>query len=173
MKKVLCSLAVVTMAAIMVCCSGDSTNGSEDADSVMVEDQEPSGLTINAGDFTLVMPEDWIIEDMASTFLKIRKEMPENLPKQLWFFPYPKSTISAWQKLKLQLGFQEEVLVAPVYISKKMWLTLYKAPEGDNQGHYSYFFNMPDSGNMNVRVLNGYDTKDPEIRAILESIKFN
>lgn len=172
MKKVIYSLAVVTLAAIMVSCSGNSSSESEDTNSVIVEVEEPAEQTVDARDFTLVMPEDWVIEDMASSFLKIKKDMPNSLPKQLWFFPYPKTNFTAFEKVRRKIVHEENVMKTPVKIAHKLCYVLYKESDGDNSEYYDYYVDMPDSGFFNIRALNGYNTKDPEIKEILESIKF-
>lgn len=174
MKKVKFSLAVVTIAAMMVSCSGNKTNSSEDTDSVIIEVDEPvsSGQTIEARDFTLVMPQGWTIEDMASSFLKIRKDVPGKLPKMLWFLPYPKYLYSAEQKRNNRLSMNIEKAKDPVTLSGKTWYVLYKEPEGDDKGCYYYYVDLPNSGYMQVQAMNGYSVDDQEVKAILQSIKF-
>ena len=172
MKKIVFSLAVISIAAMMVSCSGNKTNAGEDTDSVIIEVEELSGQTVDAGDLTIVIPDGWKIEDKSSTFLKIKKDMGDKQPKQLWFFPYRNNPYTAKMKAEVQTERGEE-LRTPVVIAKKKWHVVYKAAEGDNQEFYNYYVDFPDSGYLNVRTFNGYEcANDPEIKEILESIKF-
>ena len=173
MKKIVFSLAVISIAAMMVSCSGNKTNAGEDTDSVIIEVEELSGQTVDAGDFTIVIPDGWELEGIASSYVRIKKDMGDNPPKQLLFLPYPVTPNSAEDKRNEKLAFKIDKGLDPVTLAGKTWHALYKAPQGDDRGYYYYYVDMPKGGFLNVQDINGYGgTNDPEIKEILESIKF-
>lgn len=174
MKKVFYSFAVAAMAAVMVSCGGN-TNANGDADSTAVEGEEvveAAGSAVVMNEFAITLPEGWDIKNQSESSLEIKKDMPDNWPKLVRFYPNAKSCDAAEQSCNKQAKLNVEVAQDPVEINGITYYVLYKEPVGSNKAYWWYYVDLPGGGLMTIQTLNDYNVEDPEVKAIFESIQF-